>query len=158
MQRFRFKLEQVLRHKERRERLAEMRQWRALAALRTQEQALAKLQARWRNAGAALPSDPHAALDVARWLAQLRAAERLARDLAAATLRVHEAAVAFENATAQRRQQALEAEALRQLRHRQHERYLEQAAKAEQRFLDEEGMRRWRDSRAGAVQTEEGMP
>ena len=146
MRRFSFALEKVLKHKERRERLAEMRQLRSLAALRIREQAEVELRMRWEQAGAHLMGGPKAARDVAHWLVHFRHAEKLAREMAAAATRVREAARAVEEATAERRQRAREAEALRRLRHRQHEQHLEAMAKAEQRFLDEEGLRRWRES------------
>src|SRR5262245_13452436 len=128
VRRFRFSLERVLEYKARRERLAEMQQLRALAALRTCEQAAAELLARWERADAPLRRGATGALDVTSWFVHLRHVERLARDLAAARTRVHEATILLERASALHRQQALEAEALRQLRHRQHERHQEQEA------------------------------
>lgn len=158
MQRFVFTLERVLKYKERRERLAEMRQLRALATLRTCEAVVATLRDRWQEAGALLPGGTGRTLDVAAWLAHFRHVERLARELAAAEHQVREAARRVEEAAALRRQQAREAEALRQLRRRQHEEYWRQAAKAEQRFLDEQGLRRWQQPEAAAQRGEEGIP
>jgi flagellar export protein FliJ len=139
--RFKFSLERVLKHKERRERLAEMRQQRALVELRAREAAAATLRNRLESIRAELPSA--GALDLAAWLANFRHAERLTRELDQADIEVIRAARSVQEASAQRRQQALEAEALRQLRQRRQEEHVAEAARAEQLFLDEQGLRRW---------------
>jgi hypothetical protein len=157
VERFVFSLERALKHKERHERLAEMLQLRALSVLRAQETALANLRADWTRAGekisAAMP-----ALDLTVWLNHYQNIHRLARELSAAEIRTQDAARQVEEATKQRRRWAREAEALRQLRSRQLERHQERAAKAAYRFLEEEGLRRWRMAQSVATQPEEGMP
>ena len=153
MQRFVFSLERVLKHRERRERLAEMRLLRAVAALQAREAAAVLARSRLQQAGVGLAG--RQALDVTAWLTTFRHLDRLARELAAAEAQVREAARFVEEAAAQHRRLAREAEALRQLRRQHFERHRKAAAKTEERFLDEQGLRRW--FHADATQEEE-MP
>jgi hypothetical protein len=141
VQRFVFSLERVLQHKERRERLAEMRRMRAGAVLQAREAAANLARGRFHEAGAVLAR--RQALDVTSRLAGFRHLDRLAREVAQAEIHVREAARTLEDASAEHRRLAREAEALRQLRQRRHEEHLKQTLKAEERFLDEQGLRRW---------------
>ena len=99
-----------------------------------------------------------APVDLPAWLAHGRHVERLGRELAQAEAKVREAARKADEARAQFRVKAQEAESLRQLRRRQHERHAKDAAQADQRFLDELGLRRWLDPEVAALRREEGMP
>lgn len=158
MQRFSFPLERVLKYKERRERLAEMRQMQAVALLQARERVVEGLKEQWANAGAALPGGSQGPLDVAAWIAHVHHVQRLARELAGAESQVRDAVRAVEIAADQRKLRAREAEALRQLRRRREELHMEQMAAAEQRFLDGEGIQRWRQREIDPAQTDRGVP
>jgi flagellar biosynthesis chaperone FliJ len=143
MPRFQFNLERVLRHKERHERQAELRQQQALGQLRAVEMEIAVCQRRLDDSAAALQGKLGRSLDLSAWLASYREAERLARELAAAEARRLRALQALQEAAAGRRKKALEAEALRHLRRRHKQKHEESAARAEQVALDEISLRRW---------------
>jgi len=143
MRRFEFSLERVLRHKERAERQAELKQSQALAHLRGVDAEVAAIRRRLDETAAGLEAKVGNKLDLAAWLANYRMAERLQRELSAAQQRRAAALHALQEAAGQRKKKALEAEAIRHLRHRRKEQHDSAAAKAEQVALDEISLRRW---------------
>jgi flagellar export protein FliJ len=145
MRRFDFPLEQVLRHRERREQQAELREQHAAAALRTVQAECTTLRCQLDEVAAALHGKMGAALDVTAWLAAYRQAERLGSDLQSAETRQAAALQALQEAAVDRKKKALEAEALRRLKQSRKQKHDDDVAKAEQIALDEIGMRRWRD-------------
>lgn len=147
MQRFEFRLERVLKVKQQRERLAEMRQKQARVALdaaRADVAALndqiarnaAEYEARLGRGGAA---------DGLLGLWQQSA--RFADQMSFLEARVHQAAAHYQAASAARAQIATEVEALLGLRRQKWEEHRLLAQRAQQEQLDDVGMRRWRAGR-----------
>lgn len=146
MTRFHFSLEQALRYKERRERLAEIAQLRALAAKQT---CLAEVT-RWRLAldetALSLQRQMGGAFNLVIWLATVRKSEQLGKELQAAQDRALKAEEQFRDAVGRYKQAAREAEALRTLKQQQHQNFRDEAAKAEQIGLEAMALNRWHNS------------
>lgn len=145
MKRFEFRLDRVLHYKERREQQAELEEQRLAAALNVQDGEISALERRLKQLAEDWSNQSARALDLTAWLNNARGAERLQRELITAQARRLQTLQALQAAAVRRRQAALEAEALRQLRRRRKDQHEAAAAKAEQVQLDEISLRRWQN-------------
>jgi hypothetical protein len=142
VKRFEFRLERVLKVKQQRQRLAELRQQQARARLDAALAVTVALQGEIRETAAA----------VARsiggngrqlWMALYERSRILGLALEAAEVKVRQAEQEFSQADAGRRQIATEVEALLNLRQQQWQGYCQDVARVRQEQLDELGLRRW---------------
>ena len=147
MKRFQFRLERVLRLKEHRERLAELRQSQAARLVERTQAEVARLEQQLAQAGTAAAGGLERTETLTAWLAQSAYLAELDRELQAAQGRAKQAAQTLSEATARRAQAAREVEALRHLRQRHWLAHQEDRQREEQHLLDELGMQRWRTAR-----------
>ncbi|MBI3408767.1 MAG: flagellar FliJ family protein [Planctomycetes bacterium] len=150
MKRFEFALERVLHFKKQRERLAEARQLEARARLQAAEAVLKELRRELEKTAMEMRARLGEGLELGAWTAGYRKVEQLGRKVSAAEEAVRLAAKHYMDASAARKQLAIEVEGLKQLRERQWHEHQAAAARAEQIMLDDIGLRRWQES-AGAA-------
>jgi flagellar protein FliJ len=156
VQRFEFSLEQLLRLKRQRERLAELRQKQTAAALAA---ARAEVAALWeRVAQAATEFSAAKESTVALWMAASRHVGRLREDLAAAEAQAERADKDCQEATALRKDLAVEVEALLTLREGQWQEYRRERGRQEQLLLDDWGLRFWGKGRKSAEAARRAVP
>lgn len=148
MRRFHFRLERVLKLKQQRQYLAELRLQQArltldaaLARVRALEVQLALAAEVLREQVTMGPSSSGA------WLAASAHTAHLSRAIQDAAAKVEKAEQDVREATAVRVQRAVEAEALLHLRDNAWEVHRDESMAGEQRRLDEEGLRRWQANR-----------
>ena len=151
MKRFEFKLERVLHFKQQREKMAEVQQKKAAAALKTVEDEIAVLQDRLAETAAVLESRAAGAPELATWLACYAQAGRIGKALEAAEARAQKARRYLLEANAQRRQAAIEAEGILTLRRQQWQVHQKLRRREEQERGDELALRRWQASRDDAA-------
>lgn len=143
MKRFQFRLERVLSVKERRERLAEMRQQQARARWEAARAECAKIEEQLADAAAHAAERLQQAAALGTWRAYYERTASLDDLLAAAQRRLIEVENQLQEANRQRIQASLEVEALRDLRAKEWQNYQKQAAQQQQNRLDEIGLQRW---------------
>ena len=149
MRRFQFTLERVLKLKEQRERMAELRQKQARAALEMARRVVASIWTQLEQNAEALEVKVGTSIATGPWLAHYQHAAQLGQALEAADANLRRATQELRQASAQRVQITQEVEALRHLRHQQWQDHWQETMRQEQIRLDELGMRRWQ-----AVQAE----
>ena len=142
MKRFEFRLERVLKVKQQRQRLAELRQQQARARLNAAQAVVAALQGEIRETAAAVERSV-GANGRQLWMALYERSRILGQALEAAEVKVQQAQEELSKADAWRRQIATEVEALLNLRQQQWQGYCQEVARAQQEQLDELGLRRW---------------
>src|SRR4029077_12758307 len=118
VKRFEFKLERVLRYKEQRERLAEIRQKQAAAALKMIQDEIAGLEGRLKTT-AAIMEKQLGDMGVTAWLACHAQAVRIGKRIEAAESRAHQARLDLLEANARRKQATIEVEGILTLRHKE---------------------------------------
>ncbi len=147
MQRFQFRLERVLKLKQQREWLGELRRQKArleLEAIRARVRAL-------NEELAAIARDLQSGkVPAERWLAAYAHSGRLGRTLLVAEAAAAQAERRLREATAELIRLTQEVETLKHLRERALQTHKEEAAAGEQRRLDELGMRTWKARRFGS--------
>src|SRR5262249_43981690 len=111
------------------------------------------LRAQIKQTASGLASRMGQAQDTVSWLVRYWQTARLNQSLESAEKKIQQAAQALAEANAQRRQIAIEVEALLTLRREQWTAYRLEAAREQQEHLDELGLRRWQ-----AAQTAETSP
>ncbi len=149
MKRFRFRLQRVLKLKQQRERLAELRQLQARRALEAIRAEAARLRERLGQTAGALGGKLGAPIPAAAWVAYYEHSAQLGQAIEAAEARAERAARTLQEAAAQHAEIAREVESLLSLRRSQWELYLQDAARVEQTRLDELGMRGWTSAQLG---------
>jgi flagellar protein FliJ len=155
MKRFEFRLDQVLRLKQQRHKLAELRRREAQA---TRDRALAEVanvREKLSRAAAEGTSLLGQALSVAAWVNRSRYLDALEQNLRAVEANVRVAEQALQAAAAALAAAAKEEETFVALRDRQWQEHRREAARHEQHGLDELGMRRWRIAHLAAEQAAE---
>lgn len=151
MKRFEFSLEQLLKVKRQRERLAEMDQMRARLALQEAEAKVADLRAYLARVADDLSARVGHALAPGQWAAGFDLSERIAGQIQAAELARDQATERVREAAEERARIATEVEALATLRQQQWDQWKVQARQADQERLDELSMRQWRAGRNEAA-------
>src|SRR5262249_45304172 len=116
MRRFTFSLEQLLRLKRQRERLAELRQNQASLALQKTRAEVASLWERLAGAAAEFEAQSGQPGRVTFWIASSRHVDQLRQTLAEAEAKARRAEQDWQSAAAARKQAAIEVEALLALR------------------------------------------
>jgi flagellar export protein FliJ len=145
MQRFEFRLERLLKLKQQREWMGELRQQKARLALEAVRARIEALQGEL----AAIARDLQGGRVAAdRWPAAYAHTGRLGQTLLAAEVEAIQAERQLQEATADLIRLAQEVETLKHLRERAWVTHKDEAAASEQRRLDELGMRRWQATRA----------
>lgn len=147
MQRFEFRLERVLKVKQQRERLAEMRQKQARVALDAARADVAALNDQIARNAASYEARLGRPEESGALLALWQQSARFADQMSLLEARVRQAAGHYEEASAARAQIATEVEALLGLRRQKWEEHRLLAQRAQQEQLDDVGMRRWRAGR-----------
>ena len=148
MKRFVFSLASVLRFKRRCKWLAEARQQQAAMALQQARAEMEKMTEQVRQACARLQGRLGKPQDSATWLAVYRQFDVLEQALQSDRQKVERTGQEFEQAQTQRQRANLEVEALLILRQRKWQEHQRVQQRAEQQFLDELGLERWRIARA----------
>jgi flagellar export protein FliJ len=157
MRRFHFRLERVLRLKQQRQRLAELRLKEARLKLDAAQARVVALNEEVAQAARELNDlirGPHSS---GAFLAAAAHTSRLTRALQEAAAVVDKAEHEVREATALRRQRAIEAEALLYLREQAWEAHQDEALSSQQRRLDEIGLRQW-ETRRGPGPSAEPTP
>lgn len=149
MRRFRFSLDRVLKVKQQREKLAEVRVAQALAAAELARQAVAGVRQEIVTASLAMQQRVGRVLTGDVWAAAFDHSDRLNAALVRAEAVLREAETRLEEAVQARRQIATEVEALKTLRQQQWEQHRDEVQKAEQERLDEIGLRGWQENTRG---------
>jgi flagellar export protein FliJ len=147
VKRFHFSLEQVLKLKRQRERLAELKQNQAALAL---EKARAEVTALWdqlARAAARFETRIASAGSVAVWMSCSRHVDQVRHELGEAEARTRRAELTWQQATAARKELAIAVEALLTLRRQQWQAYRRSRDRQEQNQLDDWGLRLWRQGR-----------
>jgi flagellar export protein FliJ len=144
VKRFQFSLGRVLKLKEQRERMAELRLKQAQLALEQARAVVAAIRERLRQTSAALEPKIGNPIPPASWIAYYEHSQQLGRNLEQAEGHVVRARQQLQEAAAQRTQIATEVEALNHLRHQQWQEHTYDMMHLEQIRLDELGMRRWK--------------
>jgi flagellar FliJ protein len=144
VRRFQFTLERVLKLKEQRERVAELRQKQAHAALEMARRVVASIWSQLEQNARALEIKVGNAVPPGTWIAHYQHAAQLGQSLELADANLQRAAQELRDASAQRVQITKEVEALRHLRHQQWQNHWDETMRQEQIRLDELGMRRWK--------------
>ncbi len=150
MRRFQFRLERVLKLKEQRERLAELRLQQARLAVEAAQARVQSLQEDLARAAQALQSKIGQATTPGEWLARADHSTVVGKTLQAAEAQVQLAEQALHAAAAERTRLATEVEALLHLRREAWALHCEAMQQSEQERLDELGMRRWKANQAAA--------
>ena len=148
MKRFHFRLERVLKLKQQRERLAELRQQQARQVVEAAKAEVARLTEQLRQTAGALGGKLGGAVPASAWVAHYEHSAQLGQALQSAEARVERALRGLHEASAQRTQIAREVESLLYLRRQQWDEHWKDVARAEQVQLDEQGMRRWMAAQA----------
>lgn len=152
MRRFQFTLERVLKLKEQRERIAELRLMQLRVALESARRVVAALLAQLEENAATLEVKVGSSVQPGAWIAHYQHAAQLGRALEVAEANLQRATHDLREASAQRVQITKEVEALRYLRHQQWRNHWDETMRQEQIRLDELGMRRW-----NATQSAQGL-
>jgi flagellar export protein FliJ len=148
VKRFEFPLQRVLWFKEQRERLAEIEQKQAAAALRVAEDEISGLQDQLGQTAAVLHQQAQGT-GPAVWLACYAQAVRIGKALEAAETRAGEARQNLLEANSRRKQASIEVEGILTLRHKYAEAHRKAEQKVEQERGDELAVSRWQAARAG---------
>lgn len=143
MKRFEFRLERVLRYREKREKIAELRQKQAVAALKLVEDEINALQDHLRQTSSALERQLGGTASLSTWVASYAQAGRISKALEAAEGRAEQARQAVLEANARRRQAATEVEVIRSYRARQWHAHRVVQNRHEQERSDELALRSW---------------
>ncbi|MFO0966552.1 MAG: hypothetical protein U0793_13340 [Gemmataceae bacterium] len=144
MPRFRFPLEQALRYKERRERLAEIRQMQAAGRKRACDLDVQQLEREIESNAKRLEDQMHGPVESSAWMAVFQRSEQLGKELRLALERRTQAEKVMQETMAAYQRAVQEAESLRTLRSRRHEEHRDQETKTEQVRIEEQTLRRWR--------------
>jgi flagellar protein FliJ len=147
MRRFHFRLERVLRLKQQRQRLAELRLQEARLKLEAAQAQVATLHEELARVAREWQARIRGPLASGAWLAAAAQSARLSKALQEAAARVEKAAQEVREAAALRVQRTAEAEALLHLRDHAWQAHQEEAASNEQRRLDELSLRQWESDR-----------
>jgi flagellar protein FliJ len=150
VRRFEFRLENVLKLKRQRQRLAEQQQLRARAALDAARAEAAAIREQIARIATALAVGLAGAVRDGSWLRQHEQALRLGPRLELAEDTARLADVRYQEASAARTQIATEVEALQHLREQQSQAHRLDVLRAQQEQLDEVGMRKWRAGPGGS--------
>lgn len=143
MKRFLFRLERVLKLKQQRERLAELRQQQARQLVEAARAEVSRLTEQLRQTAGALHGKAAGPVAADTWIAHYVHSARLGQALESAEVHVQRALQRLQEAAAQRTKIAQEVEALQHLRDQQWEEHRQDMLRSEQIRLDELGMRRW---------------
>jgi flagellar export protein FliJ len=147
MRRFHFRLERVLKLKQQRQHLAELREQQARMNLDAAQARVRTLDEELAQASEALCQQLTGPLSSGAWLAASAHTAQLGRAMQEAALQVGKAEKEVREAEATRIQRATEAEALLHLRLSAWEEHRDEAVAGKQKRLDEEGLRRWQAHR-----------
>ena len=143
MKRFEFSLERLLKVKRQRERLAELEQQRARAAVDAARAQVEELRGQLARVADGLGGFVGQAVNPQQWATSYELSERIGRSIQAAEADVEKAEERLWEAQQERAQIATEVEALATLRQQQWDQYKQEVQKANQEQLDELGLRRW---------------
>ena len=146
---FTFELDRVLKFKRRREKLAQVQQNQASAALQAAQAAAATLRDQLDRACLRLQQKLGKPQDATTWLAIYLQSSLLQQALQTAGQKVEGAAANLQVAAAARKQAAVEVEMLLTLRQKKWQEHLREFQQTAQERLDELGLRRWLGARAG---------
>jgi flagellar FliJ protein len=149
VKRFQFSLERVLKLKEQRERMAELRLKQAQMVLEQARSVVAAIREQLRQVAATLENKVGAPISPAGWIMYYEHSQQLGRTLEQAEAKVVQARKHLQEAAAERTQIATEVEALHHLRDQQWQEHWEEMMRLEQIRLDELGMRRWQAAQNG---------
>jgi flagellar biosynthesis chaperone FliJ len=159
VRRFEFRLDRVLKVKQQRERLAELRQHQARAAVEAAEARRAAFQEQLQRVATALAGQMGQTVDASFWMAHYRRSAQLTDALRTAEVQIQQATQKWQDACAERTRIATEVEALLYLRRQQWETYSREAQREHQERLDEVGLRGWLNRQATkASELSEGRP
>jgi flagellar biosynthesis chaperone FliJ len=145
MQRFHFRLEQLLKLKQQRAWLAEMAQQKARLAVEAARARVGELKQQLEAVARQLQSGQ---VPAQRWPAAYAHSTRLGRDLTTAEAEVVRTERQLQEATVHRVRQTQEVETLLHLRAHAWQEHREEGQAVEQRRVDEQTMQRWQASRA----------
>lgn len=148
MKRFDFRLQRVLKLKQQRERLAELRQRQARQVLDAARAEVARLWEQLGHTAGALTGKLGGAVPASAWVAHYDHSVQLSKILETAEAREQRAEQGVQEAAALHTRIAQEVEALLCLRGQQWASHWQEVARADQVRLDELGLRRWRAARA----------
>ena len=143
MKRFLFRLERVLKLKQQRERLAELRQQQARQLVEAARAEVSRLTEQLQQTAGALRGKGAGPVPAGTWIAHYVHSAQLGQALESAEVHVQRALQRLQEAAAQRTKIAQEVEALQHLRGQQWQEHSQDMMRAEQVRLDELGMRRW---------------
>lgn len=143
MERFEFRLDRVLKIRQQLERLAELRQQQAHAALTACQARVESLQKQLADAAAAAGAQVGQVVEASAWLDHVEQAARLGRMIQGAEEEARKAAERLREAAAARAKAAQETEVLLSLRSRKLETHQRQAMREQQDEADETVLRRW---------------
>jgi flagellar export protein FliJ len=146
--RFTFELDRVLKYKQRRERLAEVKHKQATTALQAARNEAEALRRQLDLACLRLQDKMGKPQDTITWLAVYRQGTILDQALQIAGRKVERATHDLAQAAAARKQAAVEVEVLLTLRHQRWHEHRVEMQRAEQERLDELGMQRWQTASA----------
>jgi flagellar export protein FliJ len=148
VRRFHFRLERVLRLKQQRQHLAELRLQQARLTLDAAQARVRALEVQLALAAEVVREQmTMGPTSSGAWLAANAHTAHLSRSIQDAVAKVEKAEQDMQVAAAIRVQRAVEAEALLHLRDNAWEEHREESMAGEQRRLDEEGLRRWQAHR-----------
>lgn len=147
MKRFRFSLERLLKLKQQQERLAELRQQAARAALDAALAEVVRAEERVAEAAGGGEEALRRAVAAGLWQARYEQVAALGQGLEAAQAQARDAEQKVQEAAKARARVAAEVETLQLLRRQQWQAHQDDMARRGQAHLDEVGLRRWRAAR-----------
>ncbi|MBA4065306.1 MAG: flagellar export protein FliJ [Isosphaera sp.] len=147
MKRFEFSLDRLLTIKRQLEKLAELEQQRAAAAVERAREKLRGLREQLARVSERFAAAVGSAMTPQQWGSASDLAERLGDGIRAAEDEAAAAERKLAAAAQERAQVATEVEALATLRRQQWDRWRQEAQRADQDRLDELGLRRWQAAR-----------
>jgi len=151
MQRFQFGLDKVLKFKERREWLAQIRQKQKAAAVQAAQAVEGELQDQLNLTCLRLQEKLGKPQDATMWMAVYAQSVRLEQALQSAKQKVEVASQELDEAAALRKQAAIEVEMLLSLRQKKWQEYRGDCQKAAQAQLDDMGLQRWIAAKAASI-------
>ncbi|HZU37498.1 MAG TPA: hypothetical protein VFA18_16375 [Gemmataceae bacterium] len=143
MRRFQFRLERVLKWKQQRERLAELRQQQARVILDAALAQVEQLASQIQQTAADLEQRGVASQSASVWLACYQHTAQLGQALEQAEGKVRQVERQLQQANAARARIATEVESLQLLKRQQWQEHRRQRQRLEQTELDEAGMNQW---------------
>ena len=154
MKRFRFRLDRLLRIKQQKERLAELKQLQARGVFDAADREAKELIDRLSSSAATIESRVGQPVEAIVWHAQYQHMTQLRQGVDNAEAKAERAKAALDEANRHRKAAAAEVDALQFVRRGEFEKHRDETVRANQARIDEMYLSRWRPDRGGLARTD----